>query len=587
MKKLFNTWLTLQCHLVSGCTQGTVLSGVPGSGSYYQTASWPDSSPHLNLLAAGAATLAENRCLIRKADHIQEDTGQPCDVITAPLYFDNQIQGAVAITVASGSPVRQQLVREQLRAGAVWLEALSKQESTSSNEELITLVELVGSSLEYGNFQEAATAVVTGLASNFACERVSIGFRKGQDIRVFAVSHSAHFDRRSGVISAIKGAMYEAFDQKETIVYPPLNSKTPQIVVAHTTLCKDFGVERVCTIPLLYKDTVVGALLLEKSEASPFNDRNIQQCEQIAELIGPALESRRRDDVWLPGRLLDPLFTFLIKLFGPQHLKLKLATAFSLLLLAALFVIPSDFRISCNSVLEASEQRVVIAPQDGYIAKAQARAGDLVSAGDLLASLDNQKLLLERQKWFSQSQQLRKKYRNALAGYDQAEAAILKSQIAQAVAQQQLVEEQLQRIQMNAPFAGLIISGDLSQSLGAPVERGDILFTVAPLDAYRLILHVDEQDIGYIQTGQQGELVLSGLVNMHFPFIVSNITPVSESRDGHNFFRVEAKLQTKQDLLRPGMEGIAKVNIDQRKTLWIWSRHLLNWCRLQLWTWMP
>jgi hypothetical protein len=50
------------------------------------------------------------------------------------------------------------------------------------------------------------------------------------------------------------------------------------------------------------------------------------------------------------------------------------------------------------------------------------------------------------------------------------------------------VEEHLERAQLRAPFESLIVSGDLSQSIGAPVERGKVLFEVAPLEAIALSL---------------------------------------------------------------------------------------------------
>ena len=40
-------------------------------------------------------------------------------------------------------------------------------------------------------------------------------------------------------------------------------------------------------------------------------------------------------------------------------------------------------------------------------------------------------------------------------------------------------------------------------------------------------------------------------------------------------------------VLRPGMEGVAKVEIDRRSQLWIWTRGLRDWFRLFLWKWLP
>ena len=140
-------------------------------------------------------------------------------------------------------------------------------------------------------------------------------------------------------------------------------------------------------------------------------------------------------------------------------------------------------------------------PQDGFYRNSQFPPGDIVKKGELLGTLDNKDLTLEYQRWSSELGQLQTEYREALARHDRASVSILQARIAQTEAQMSLVREQLLRSQFTAPFDGLVVSGDLSQALGSPVERGQVLFTVAPLDVYRIILQIDERDIGEIKRG--------------------------------------------------------------------------------------
>jgi hypothetical protein len=39
--------------------------------------------------------------------------------------------------------------------------------------------------------------------------------------------------------------------------------------------------------------------------------------------------------------------------------------------------------------------------------------------------------------------------------------------------------------------------------------------------------------------------------------------------------------------LQPGMEGIAKITIDRRKLIWVWTHKAIDWGRMQLWRWWP
>ena len=217
------------------------------------------------------------------------------------------------------------------------------------------------------------------------------------------------------------------------------------------------------------------------------------------------------------------------------------------------------------------------------IEKANFRAGDVVNKGDTLAVLDDNDLRIERLKWDSERTQRTKQYRLALASYDRSQARILSAQIKQAEAKVSLIEEQLQRTKITAPLNGIIVNGDLSQSLGAPVRRGDDLFAVASLDQYRVVLNINEKEIGEIKVGQTGSLVLAGIPNDKIQIHVEKITPVSVTEAGQNFFRVEASLESSSNKMRPGMRGVAKIEINERKLIWIWTHKLVNW--LRIWTW--
>jgi hypothetical protein len=138
-----------------------------------------------------------------------------------------------------------------------------------------------------------------------------------------------------------------------------------------------------------------------------------------------------------------------------------------------------------------------------------------------------------------------------------------------------------------APFDGVIVSGDLSQALGSPVEKGKVLFEVAPLDQYRVILQVGERDITYVHEGETGTLTLTGLPAQPLDFHVTKVTPVANSEDGRNFFRTEAALNDARLPVRPGMEGVAKIDAGRRGLLWIWTHPLIDWARLLLWKWLP
>jgi len=246
-----------------------------------------------------------------------------------------------------------------------------------------------------------------------------------------------------------------------------------------------------------------------------------------------------------------------------------------------------DFRISADATLEGSVQRSVVAPIAGYVAEARVRAGDVVEEGQLLARLDERDLKLERLKRVGEWEQRRRALRKSQAAHERTEVMILDSQIDQAKAQIALLDAQLDRIRLVAPFGGVVVSGDLSQSLGSPVERGAVLFEIAPLDSYRVILSIDERDVAEVTPGQTGTLALAGLPADRLALTIEKLTPAATAADGRNRFRVEARLEDRAPALRPGMQGVAKIDVGQRRLVWVWTHALVDWLRLWAWNWWP
>ena len=177
--------------------------------------------------------------------------------------------------------------------------------------------------------------------------------------------------------------------------------------------------------------------------------------------------------------------------------------------------------------------------------------------------------------------------REALAEGDRAAAAISNADLAEARAQSQLIAARLARLAVTAPIDGLIVAGDLSQRIGGPVTRGETLFEVAQLDGWRLSIDVSEYDLGLVTDGQQGRAVLAGLPQVPVPFEVRSVASVSSPGEGENRFRVEATVTDRPAGLRPGMEGVAKIDAGRTSLARAWLRGTLVRLRLLIWRWVP
>jgi RND family efflux transporter MFP subunit len=592
-KDFCSAWLALQCRIIPGVAGGVVVLSTPEEEHAYRlAASWPEGPGDFKHLSGAAErALRERRGMVlrRAADGSESSRGRYD--IAYPIHVSGRLYGVVALDIDARPEDELREAMRQLQWGSAWMEVLhyrgrSTQDTTPA-ERLQAVVTLLTAAVSSKSFHGATLALATALATRFDCDRVSLGFLKRGSVRLEAMSHTGHFGGDSNLVGAINAAMNEAMDQESSIVFPESANRKAVASRAHAKLSRDSGNGSICSIPLPGHDRIVGVLTLERAGSSPFDDETLAVCESLAGLAGPILETHRRDDRWLIRKVFDSGMATLRMIIGPSHVAAKLIAIAVIVLAVFLSRAAGTYRITADTVLEPSAQLSVATAFDGYLRTAPLRAGDVVRQGDVLATLDDREYQLERARWQSQEDQSQRQYHEALGNGNASQAQIFAAQVAQARAQVALLDEQIARTKITAPVDGIIVTGDLSQSLGVPVQRGQVLFEIAPLDSYRVILQVDERDIADVTTEQRGQLVLSGSPNDPLPFQVYRITPVSTASEGRNYFRVEAKLTSGQERLRPGMEGVGKIEVDQRLLVWIWTHQPIDWLRLKIWNWLP
>jgi RND family efflux transporter MFP subunit len=577
-----NGWLAIQCRTVTDTVAGMLLLQ-EGRGRFTPAAIWPDRARDVTHLAKTAQqALAEKRGIVLGGrDGASE--------VAYPLELDGAVQGAVVLEIRATGPALQAALR-QLHWGAGWLETLFRRRQATLDAEQLrrtgVALDVVAVAGEHTRLHASAVAVATDLATRLNCRRVCLGLAKRRGAKLIAISHAAWFEQKAQTVAAIEAAMEEALDQDSAVLVPALPETARRISIAATELGRLSGANALAAVPLTSGSETIGVLTFER-EGDAFDAPTLRTLEAVGHALGPLIAAKAENEKFFAGRIATAAGDALRAVFGPRRPALKLALAAALGAAAWLAVATGEFRVTARASIEGSVQRAAVAPFEGFVATAPARAGDLVEEGQLLATLDDRELALEAARWRAEREQQVLRYQEALGRQDRAQARVLSAQVRQTEAQLALVEGKLARAQVRAPFRGIVVSGDLSQQLGAPVETGKVLFEVAPLDGYRVVLQVDERDLRYVAQGQGGQLVLTGMTGETFPVAITKITPVASAQDGRNVFRVEATVTDPNARLRPGMEGVAKLSVEDASLVWIWTRSLVDWARMSLWTWWP
>lgn len=453
------------------------------------------------------------------------------------------------------------------------------------------LLQLFSSTLGEPRFDRAAALLATELSRSFACERVVVGMTERRFARIRGVSDGADFGRQLQLAKLFGSAMDEAIDQGASVSYPAQPMERPRIALAHAEVARHVAGSVLFTVPMFSAGRPVGALLFERPRNACFDRSLTQRIEVAAEALGPllALKLAQEHSAWqrlrirIEGRASD-------RSRGRGHyLALGAGALAAIGAAAALLASTWSFHIAAPTRLEGRIQRAVVAPVDGFLKSAQVRAGDEVREGQLLAELSDDDLRLEQRRAETEVARHESTYAEAQAKGDRTQLVMADARIAESRAQLALIEQQIARTRLVAPFDGLVIKGDLSQQLGAPLKRGDLLLTLTPSRDFRVMLEIDERDAAAVHAGSRGSLTLSALPERSFDLVVERVMPVAQAEGGRNLFEAEARLEAgsapRVEALRPGLQGMAKLQAGDRPLYWLISHRALDWLRLQWWSW--
>lgn len=506
------------------------------------------------------------------------------------IFVDDDLKGAVGIVLPTADTARLNLAMRCLQWNAAWLAGFWRGEQYRDTAETVALrygQHASAALLSCTDLEAGATSCATVMADDLVANRVTIGLVQGRKVRILGSSHTAMVTAKSDRVHLIVDAMREAVYQKGPVHFSGAGSSSQTATESHAKLVEGREKAWVGSWPVVLPDLADGVVVVQI-------ECNLDQCLRVqalggvlSELIAPAFGLQMAAARSGLHRFYRRVNRAMGWVFGLHHTRVKAVGVLVLALFVASLLIHIPYRVTAETEVEGLVQRAVPAPFDGFIAEGLVRAGDVVEKGDVLGRMETRELQLHRFELQSSIVESQRKIEAATGERDLSEARILRSRMQQAISELELVKSQLVRTELQAPFSGFVIEGDLSQKIGSPVKEGEVLFELSPLNQYRLKLKVNEKDIRHIAVGQSGVLLLHARPNSLNEISVERISPISEAGDGENYFNVEALLVESTQDLQPGMRGVAKVETEPRSVFWIYTHPLWDWMRLRLWRVMP
>jgi RND family efflux transporter MFP subunit len=609
LPNFINDLLSTQAVVVAGTEAAAfvVEPGQNGPGLRPVSHIRPDNS---NAQTRAAALTAFQEivaaCLTQTKDGAIEistaDTApEPQFCLVTLLRQEGQIVAATAVITRcrNAERAKQRLVSMQLVAGYFELYNLRRnaeqaQIIAQSHQHVLQLATAVATAQ---GFASAGMSLCNELATRTGAARVTLGWIKGEDVKVVAFSHTEEFDKKQEMVIELQKVMEECVDQEEPVHFVPaggVGKGTGNVTRAAANFSRAQGGNAILSLPLRTEAEIVGVIVLEFPPNIELAPHAMTSLAVAVDLLAPQLRDRYDNDRWLITKTGIAIRELAKKGIGPKHMLAKTL----MVTVAAVVIIISTVRVTYHVAapfeFEPVAKTTISSPVDGYIESVNVRPGAEVHKGDMLLQfkiVDLEKRLHEAQK------EAQRAHADALKAQSDAlddpskmgdyQVHLAEEEAAQA--QADLYQLQIDESTVRAPSDGLVLTGDLEDQINNFKKQGDELFTFQGTDKLRAELSVAENDIQeVVRFGHEGRLATTSLPREKYQFTIERIDPQGQPKEGSNIFKVYATLPDSSDHpeWRPGMEGEAKITIEPRRIVWIWTHKFIDWLRLKAWTWL-
>lgn len=502
---------------------------------------------------------------------------------------------------------RQRLTSMQLVAGYFELFTLRR---TAEQSRLVAeshqhAMQLASAVAIAEGFQSSAMGLCNELANRAGATRVSLGWMKGNRIRIKALSHTEDFDKKQELVVQLEKVMEECVDQEQVVQYVPNGQSSDNVTRAAAALSRSQGGHSVISIPLRRRDEIVGVVTLEFLHGQQISPNMGRGLAVAVDLLAPQLFDRHENDRWLITKTGLSAKEMAKMIFGRQHTLAKLIVLLVIGSFAFVWFFkpmyhvspPFNFATNVNNIVSAPvDGRIAwIAerqePRDGVLITRKIKPGDVVKEGEPLVRLDTTEATINiakaRGEMAAKVHEVETKRAQGSLTHDDtlvAQAQIAEAEYEKLKAEVDYYQYQIDRSEIKAPFGGTILKGDLEDKLHASVKLGDPLMEIGNPEQLRAELMVDDRDIHELHIGQTGRLATHALPDDKYNFVVDRIIPVGQPKEGSNVFTVYARIEGPgSPAWRPGMAGEARINVEHRRLAWIWTHRLIDFLKLKLW----
>ncbi len=513
-------------------------------------------------------------------------------VLIAAIMYDGDIEpsGGAGIVVEDCDKQEAMLILAQLEGVLGFLSLLLGERITDSTQ--LAERRAIEPHAAASHPTRLAYAVISEVEARYGCDLTAIGFVNGNRVEVAAVSGVEELRQANPGVAVLRAAMEECRDRGAPIVCAPNargaggggeGDEVNDDCRLHAQWSAANNGNAVASLPLISMNEVVAVVSMAQGAGTQLTAAQIEliaeELSGYADLV-PLTRSAARG---LVAHTRDAVRDGLRRLFAPggRRLLAMLLMFAGLSTWLAMGTLHHTFTVPC--VVKAKERRTIACPRNGVLTELFAQPGDRVRAGQLLAALDANEEFLRRAELTAEIESLDALIDAAVADRAAGQLRVHEAKRQSVAAELAVVDERIGQSQIRAPQDGLILEGDLRESLGGRIKMGEPLFELARYDQASIELRIPER------------LVLAALDQVAVEFAPTarpsdalavselRIAPASTVLEGTNVFLGEGTVPIDLGALPPGMEGTALIDAGPRSAWWVLTHRVTDWLRLNFW----
>jgi multidrug efflux pump subunit AcrA (membrane-fusion protein) len=431
--------------------------------------------------------------------------------------------------------------------------------------------------------------------------RVSFLIREGDRWCVLGISGQPQVETRAEPVTRmIKLVTTEARDHIQVIVLAEQKG-------AHDWYFQDTQMQSAALVPLRdgAEGRVLGIMLCESTEAAIFGPAgaasdprpaSLVLAQWLADLAGRSLRAALVHQSLPLASMLSKLGHWRESATATQKRRWTtwLIAAVVVLILGLLW--PLQIKVEGDCTLLPRQRAMITTESPGRVEAVLVREGDRVTKDQVVARLDTRRLQSElestsqaRKRLEAEAERQRGQNKEALA-----RIASLEAQATAETEKRLLLEIELATLR--SPIKGVLMTKEVHLRTGTFLQAGEMFAEVAAVDGWDLRLEIAEADIAEIEEAldeksprevhyllytQSARQLMASLESK------TQISPALQAgKDGGVFSITLAKVVLPSDLqplMRPGLTGRAKIELDHRASGRVLLKKFTRWLRMRWW----